>query len=75
MAESKRFFYKEKKRDVIWWVDNEDVIGVREFSFDKKKIYNLFADYPHNMTAEEVKIFDNENPYWATFFKDRKNES
>jgi len=75
MAESKRFFYKEKKRDVIWWVDNEDVIGVREFSFDKKKIYNLFADYPHNMTAEEVKIFDNENPYWAAFFKDRKNES
>ena len=40
-----------------------------------KKIYNLFADYPHNMTAEEVKIFDNENPYWAAFFKDRKNES
>lgn len=75
MAESKRFFYKENKRDVIWWVDNEDVIGVREFSFDKKKIYNLFADYPHNMTAEEVKIFDNENPYWAAFFKDRKNES
>lgn len=75
MAESKRFFYKEKKRDVIWWIDNEDVIGVREFSFDKKKIYNLFADYPHNMTAEEVKIFDNENPYWAAFFKDRKNES
>lgn len=75
MAESKRFFYKENKRDVIWWIDNEDVIGVREFSFDKKKIYNLFADYPHNMTAEEVKIFDKENPYWAAFFKDRKNES
>lgn len=40
-----------------------------------KKIYNLFANYPHNMTAEEVKIFDKENPYWAAFFKDRKNES
>ena len=38
-------------------------------SFDKKKIYNLFADYPHNLTAEEKEIFDKENPYWCDFFK------
>ena len=75
MAESKRFFYKENQRDVIWWGDNQEKRGVHEFSFDKKKIYNLFADYPHNMTAKEVKIFDKENPYWAAFFKDRKNKS
>ena len=39
---------------------------------DKKKFYNLFEDYPHNMTLEEVEIFDKENPFWADFFSDRK---
>ena len=65
-------FYKEHRSNKIWWV--EDFIpkfGVFEFTFDKKKIYNLFADYPHNLTKEEKEIFDNENPFWANFFKDR----
>ena len=65
-------FYKENKEDKVYWVDNYDKMGEHLFSFDKKKIYNLFADYPHNMTKEEVEIFDKENPYWADFFKDRK---
>ena len=65
-------FYKNKKSDRIWWVDNNDEIGVFLFSFDKKKIYNLFQDYPHNLAKEEVDVFDKENPYWASFFKERK---
>lgn len=65
-------FYKQNDNDTIWWVDSDNY-GEREFSFDKTKIYNLFADYPYNMTSEEVAIFDKENPYWADFFKDRKN--
>ena len=65
-------FYKNDEKDTIYWVDNPDVCGEFLFSFDKKKIYNLFADYPHNMTAREVRIFDKENPFWADFFKDRK---
>lgn len=65
-------FYKEKSTDKIWWVDNTDTCGEWLFSFDKKKTYNMFADYPHNMTKEEVKIFDKENPFWSDFFKDRK---
>ncbi|MBQ0121743.1 MAG: hypothetical protein KBT13_11620 [Bacteroidales bacterium] len=65
-------FYKKNTTDKIWWVDHFDTKGVREFSFDKKKIYNLFADYPHNLTKEEVAIFDAENTYWANFFKSRK---
>ena len=64
-------FYKNNPTDQIWWVDNFEKVGVRLFSFDKKKIYNLFADYPHNMMPEEVAIFNRENPYWREFFKDR----
>lgn len=67
-------WYKENENDRIWWLDNGDEeTGVFIFSFDKKKKINLFADYPHNMTDEEVRIFDKENPFWADFFKDRKN--
>lgn len=65
-------FYKENDSDEIWWVEDEETIGQFKFSFDRMKIYNLFADYPHNMTDEEVKIFDKENPRWAEFFSDRK---
>ena len=64
-------FYKEHRSNKIWWVDSVEDVGVFEFTFDKKKIYNLFADYTHNLTKEEKEIFDKENPYWANFFKDR----
>ena len=65
-------FYKENETDQIWWVDNSgEKVGVFEFSFDQKKIFNLFSDYPHKLTSEQKKIFDQENPYWADFFKDK----
>lgn len=65
-------FYKNKKNDKIWWVDNVEVLGEHLFTFDKIKIYNLFADYPHNLTKEEKEIFENENEYWRDFFADRQ---
>jgi hypothetical protein len=65
-------FYKNNKNDVIWWTDNLESVGEHLFSFDKKKIYNLFSDYPHNLSKDEVEIFDKENPYWRDFFADRK---
>jgi hypothetical protein len=72
MEEEKHLeFYRENAHDVISWVDNTECIGEFLFTFDKKKIYNLFADYPHNLTVHEKKIFDKENPYWRDFFKDR----
>ena len=68
-------FYKEKPTDKVYWVeqpDEEKKIGKFLFSFDKKKIFNLFADYPHALTAEQKRIFDKENPFWADFFAYRK---
>ena len=61
-------FYKETEESKVWWIDKLDVKGENLFSFDQKKIYNLFADYPHNMTEEEVEIFNQDNPFWRDFF-------
>lgn len=65
-------FFKNNPDDVIWWVDNSGTVGEFLFSFDKGKIFNLFRDYPHELTDQQKEIFDRENPYWADFFKDRK---
>ena len=65
------YFYKENKKDKIWWVKNDNY-GVWEFFFDRKQIFNLFQDYPYKLTPEQKTLFDAENPYWAKFFKDRK---
>lgn len=67
-------FYKNNPNDVIWWIDTSDRDGIWEFSFDKKKIFNMFQDYPHELTDEQKAIFDKENPYWADFFKNRFND-
>lgn len=67
-------FYKENKKDKIWWVDNFDTVGEWLFSFDKKQVFNMFSDYPWKLTKEQKRIFDEENPYWAEFFKDRTTE-
>jgi hypothetical protein len=68
----KNNFYKNNENDLIWWVDNTDQLGIWLFSFDKNKIFNMFADYPRKLTKEQKEIFDRENPYWADFFRDRK---
>jgi len=65
-------FYKNDPDDLIWWKEAPGKVGLWLFSFDKKKIFNLFEDYPHNLTPEQKEIFDKENPYWKDFFKDRQ---
>ena len=65
-------FYKNKLTDRIWWHKEAGTYGPLEISFDRKKIYNLWSDYPDNMTKEEVEIFDKENPFWADFLKIEK---
>lgn len=37
----------------IWWLNNIGIIGEHIFSFDKEKLYNVFVDYPDNLTPEE----------------------
>lgn len=65
-------FYKENQNDKIYWVDTPDQVGVFLFSFDREKVFNLFEDYPYKLTSEQKELFDQENPHWAEFFKDRK---
>lgn len=77
MEENKEYeFFKKKDTDQIWWLKEKDSNNdLLFFSFDKEKTYDLFNDYPKNMTAEEVEIFDKENEYWAKYFEDRKKVS
>ena len=68
MAE-KIVFYKNNPQDKVWWVDNGgDVKGEMVFSCDKNKLYNLFRDYPQNLSKEEKEIFDSENEFWKEYF-------
>lgn len=65
-------WYKNNPDDEIWWLDNaSEQKGVWIFSFDKKKKFNMFEDYPWKLTKEEKEIFDEENPFWKDFFSDR----
>lgn len=66
-------FYKKNETDKIYWLTKDETIGEHLFTFDQKKIYNLFKDYPHELTKEEKEIFDKENPYWKEYFKNRNN--
>lgn len=64
-------WYHQEKGQKVWWRDDLDGKGEFLFSFDRKKTFNLFADYPHALTDKQRRLFDKENPYWADFFKDR----
>ncbi|MBE6099912.1 MAG: hypothetical protein E7197_07645 [Anaerovibrio sp.] len=65
-------WYKHNPKDTIWWKDTPGQIGLWIFSFDQKKEYYMFRDYPSALTDEEKAIFDRENPYWKKFFADRQ---
>ena len=65
-------WYKNNETDVIWWKNTPETVGEWIFSFDREETFNLFADYPYKLTPEPKKIFDEENPEWKDFFKDRQ---
>ena len=54
------------------WIENPDKVGEMLFTFDGEKVFNLFRDYPHELTPEQKAEFDAANPFWADFFKDRQ---
>jgi len=73
MEQSSKKWYKNEITDKVWWLDNStEEKGAFIFSFDMQQEFNLFADYPHALTAEQKAIFDKENPYWVEFFADRQ---
>lgn len=62
---------KNEEGNKTWWLFQKDVIGEFIFTFDKKKIFNIYTDYPDKLTKEEKETFDRENPFWAAYFADR----
>lgn len=62
--------WNRKKGSEIYWLNDTERIGEHIFSFDKKKQYNLFRDFPHALTESEVEKFVKHEPFWANFFKD-----
>ena len=67
-------FFKKKDSDKIWWTRNPEMLVSVRFTFDKKKLYDPFKDYPYNLTEEEIKIFDEENPEMAEYYSYRKEK-
>lgn len=60
-----------EKKSGFKWIDNPNRVGEMLFTFDGERVFNLFRDYPHELNDEQKMAFDNENPFWADFFKDR----
>lgn len=54
------------------WIKKEGTKGERLFTFDGERIFNLFRDYPNALNPEQKRIFDEANPFWAKFFRDRE---
>lgn len=76
MASSKYEFYHQNEGDSIWWVEAPiDKDGEFLFSFDRETVFNLFADYPWKLTPEQLEVFDRENPHWANFFRERRENN
>lgn len=54
------------------WIDNPEQVGEMLFTFDGVQVFNLFRDYPNALTPEQKRLFDEANPFWVDYFKDRK---
>lgn len=68
MEKNNYIFYKDEPGDKIFSVEREGDTSEGEylFSFDEKKVYNFWEDYPDKLTPEEVEIFKKERPIMAS---------
>ncbi len=48
--------------------------GIHIFSFDRKKTFNLFRDYPYKLTEEEKRIIDECESFWVHLFSKKAEE-
>lgn len=57
-------FFQREKGNLIWRIDcfedEKRIIGNFRFSFDRKKVFNFWQDYPDKLTPEQVEIFKRE---------------
>ena len=60
--------------NMVTWIRKPNQFGEMLFTFDGEKIFNLFRDYPYELTPEQKEIFDAENPFWAGFFAHRSQK-
>ena len=60
-----------QEKQTVYFVPNPTKIGEMVFTFDGKKKYNLFRDYPKALTIKQKRLFDKTFPFWAKFFSDR----
>lgn len=59
-------FYKNNLDSRVWWlVNNNSDFDEFLFSFDKNKIYDLYKDYGVNMSDEEMRILNEDEPAMA----------
>lgn len=64
--------YKSDESLKIWRVETPDRKGEFLFTFDCKKVFNFFQDYPAKLTEEEIAIFEKEYPELAALKQPRK---
>ena len=64
-----RLLYRKKHTDTVWWL--KDTSDGQFFTFDRVTLYDLKADYPDHLSAEQKEIFDSENAFLAASY--RKN--
>jgi hypothetical protein len=64
--------YKSDESLKIWRVETPDRKGEFLFTFDCRKGFKFFHDYPEKLTDEEIAIFEKEYPELAALKQPRK---
>lgn len=66
-SDDEKISFHKKRNSRVWWVGIPGDIGTKLFTFDKRKIYSYYLDYPDKLTPEEREIFKENEPFWAKF--------